>query len=760
MSTTLVQCAWRALSIIALLGALTRTAPGESVTPPVVGSVRDSSGSPLANVTVTIAELRRSVTSDGAGRFVFRSLPAGTYHLDAYRIGYAPAHAVVTVPESGDSVAVAIVMRASPLTLPSVQVTATPLGHDALDITRSALELSGAALARNLTASVAQTLSSSPGMSVRYAGPAASTPVIRGLEGERILVLQDGQRTGDLSSTSSDHGLTADPLAASRIEVVRGPASLLYGNNALGGVVNILSDDIPGSVPAGLEGRLSLQTESVNPGASATVRITAPLGERLVISGRGGGRDVDEVRLGGGGRLTNSQFRNVYGVLGLAYVGAAVSGGLSYRGYTFDYGLPFPPDAEEAGVTIEGERHELVGRLDLSLAERGVRQMHVDGTAQTYTHDEIEDNGQVGTTFELSTQTVSATARTQLARLEGAIGVSGLFKQYEPVGEEALTPQATSRSGGLFVYQEIPLGAPVEGEERSAHLEVGARYDIYRIESRDAGEPFADGRTREFKHVSGSLGVSIPLSETSSLALSVARAFRAPTVEELFSNAFHVAAGTFDVGNPELDAEVNQGFDVVLRSSSERVTAQFGTYFNQIDDYIAPLTVGDTTILDEEEGEEITIPLVNYARRDARLYGAEASVELEVADNLVLGAMADAIRGRFRGTRDPIPFMPAARVGASARWDDGRFSFGAEVRHGFRQDAAQQRGALNETVAGDYTLMNLSAGITLTAGGRLHTITLRADNVSDERYIDATSRIKAFAPNPGRNVALVYQLAF
>lgn len=206
---------------------------------------------------------------------------------------------------------ITLTLTPSPLTLEGVQVTASLIGADPLGITQSTVELSGRALERSLGANVAQTLSTQPGLAVRYAGPGASAPAIRGLTGERIVVLQDGQRAADLSSTSPDHGLSVDQLSATRIEVVRGPASLLYGDNALGGAVNVISNNIPTVVPSHVEGYVATQVESANPGGALSGSVSVPLGSSLGLTVRASGRNLDDVRVGGGGRLENSYSRNL-----------------------------------------------------------------------------------------------------------------------------------------------------------------------------------------------------------------------------------------------------------------------------------------------------------------------------------------------------------------------------------------------------------------------------------------------------------------
>ncbi|MDQ3949117.1 MAG: TonB-dependent receptor [Gemmatimonadota bacterium] len=737
----------------------------EWVQPAVIGSVRDTAGAPLPNAQVIVAAVGRVASTDHGGRFTLRALPPGHHHIQVLLIGYAPAHADVDVPVSGPDVTVDLVMRPTALRLSSVQVTASPLGADPLDITQSTHELSGKHLERNLGASVAQTLSREPGIQMRYAGPAAAAPVIRGLTDERILVLQDGVRAGDLSSSSADHGVSIDPLAATRIEVVRGPASLLYGNNALGGVVNVISNDLPTSVPSHREAYAATQGETANPGGALAAGVTLPVSQSVALTIRGGGRRLEDVRVGGGARLNNSYSRNLYGVAGLGYVGARGSAGLGLRGFGFDYGLP----AGEEGVHIEGWRAQLLGQGGINVRNPHLTYVKVDGTAQTYTHDEIEPTGEIGTTFRLRTQTFGLNAKTQFGPLDGAVGVSGLFKQYDPQGEEALTPAANSNAGGVFLYQELPFGGAVGGdtheaahgglhgtahgdphERRRPTLQLGARYDAYAINTRASADPrFAAAASRSFSNVSGSVGVSLPLGRAGSVGFSAARAFRAPTVEELYSNGFHAAAGSFDVGNPDLDAEINQGLDAVLRIQSQTVSIQLSSYYNRVGNYIAAVPIG-TVIVDGEE-----FPQIEYRQRDATLTGAEGTIETNVTRHVVVGLMGDVTRGRFTDG-SPLPFMPSPRLGGTARWDNAGLTAGVDVRHAFRQPEPPA----SEFRTDAYTLVDVQLGWSFIGRSAVNSITFRVDNLVDTEYREATSRIKQVAANPGRNLSLVYRVLF
>jgi iron complex outermembrane receptor protein len=722
--------------------------------PAVLGTVVDTAGTPLANATIIVAEVARSTTTSAKGEFVLRGLPAGEYHLSITLIGYAPGHLVVRVPVAGDDVRVRVVMTPTPLRLSSVVVSATPTGTENERLSQTAVELSGRALARSISSSVAATLANEPGVSQRYGGPAATMPVIRGLTGDRILVLQDGERAGDLASSSGDHSVSVDPLAAQRIEVVRGPASLLYGNNALGGVVNVVSNDVPTSVPTHIEGFFGSQGESVTPGAAVSAGITAPLGARSALSFRGGYRDMGALRTGGTATLDGTDSRASNGTVGYGYIGERGNLGLAVRLYDFDYGIPSEAGDPEAGIRVNGKRLALSARGGLQFSNEALPYLRVEGTAQDYQHDEVEPDGAIGTHFELRTQTLNAQASTAFGRFKGAIGVQGLFKQYAAVGEEAITPAADSRGLGAFVYQEIVVretGSAHPDHKGDVNLQFGARWDDYSIASRTGEPKFGPGRTVDFRNGSGSLGLSWAATSAVTLSGSVARAFRAPTVEELYSNGEHHAAGTYDMGNPTLRSETSSGAEAILRVRTARVTAQLSAYANRINDYVTPDIVGDTLV----DGE--LIPLNRIAQADAQLAGVEGSLESRLGDAFVASVMGDVVRGEFTDG-GALPFMPPARVGAGLRWEQGRFSASGDVRHGFAQERVS--GGDVDIATDAYTVVNLSAGTQWLVGNVLHQVTLRADNVGDVRYFDAASRIKRFAANPGRNISLVYQVQF
>ncbi len=726
------------LALVLALGA------GEVRAQALSGRVRDDAGRPLERARVTVVQLGRGATTDAAGAFALRDLPRGVHRVQVALIGYAPEVREVEVGAGGGSAE--FVLRPTPLALEEIQVTATPTAADGRAVAQATTQLSGKALDRNLAGTVAQTLAAQPGVRVRSNGPAASVPILRGLTGDRVLVLQDGQRSGDLAGSAVDHAVTVDPLAAQRIEVVRGPATLLYGNNALGGVVNVISADIPTSVPARVEGAVAAHTESALPGGGTSLRVTAPVAERWAVSARGGARGTGDVRIGRdpvlGTRLGNTDARNWNAAAGVGYAGPHGGGGGALRTFRFEYGLPVPPGSEP--VRLRGDRTEAAAEGQVETGWSALPSLRAEATAQEYAHDEMDAGGAVQMAFALRTRTAGVRVRQGAAGpfREGAWGVSWLDKAYASTGPAALTPAADSRAWGAFGFQEVGIG-------RGAALQVGARFDQYGITSRDSPK-FGPGVERDFRALSGSVGVRVPVTGAVSAGVTAARSFRAPTVEELFSGALHAGTGSVEYGTPTLRAERGTGVEGVVRVRSPRWNGQVVAYHNRIADFVHLVAQPDTVV----DGQAVDV--FRYAQADATLRGVEASLEWAARRDLVVGVSGDALRAEQRGGT-PLSFMPAPRAGALLRWDNGTLSLGGEVHHEARQTRV---GSADEAVTPAHTLLRLDAGLRIARGRTVHSITLRAENLGNELHRESTSRIKDWAPAPGRNVSLAYRLLY
>ncbi|HEX4935482.1 MAG TPA: TonB-dependent receptor [Gemmatimonadaceae bacterium] len=707
----------------------------------------------LRDATVLVVDVPRDpVATDGAGRFAIGGLPPGLRRLLVTAMGYAPQRLTVAV-RVGETTHVQVALQRSAIELAGVTVSATAAGSDPLAVTQPVTTLGGRDLERSLGATLTQTLSWTSGVTARSQGPAATMPVIRGLTGERIVVLHDGQRAGDLAGSAPDHGVTVDPLSARQIEIVRGPAALLHGSAALGGVVNVLSDDIARTLPATRLSSVTLNGQSASEGGGALLDLAQPLGGAFVLRVKGGGRSHGDQALGDGearGVLANTSMRNRNGTLALTRVGERSLAGVALRGYDFEYGLPWRSAAAD-GVRLRGGRREASVRAE-RVAGGPLARVRLDAGLQSYAHDEVTAAGTVATALGVRSVQGQLLARTRAAGAlrDGAIGVSILDRRNDVTGPSALTPPNANRTLAVFAYQDVaPFAAP-----SAPRFPVAVRLE--RATSRsDPTDAFGPAVARRFRNLSASAGVSVPLAAGASFALNVARAARVPSPEELFSRAGHAGTGAFEIGNPSLAPEHSRGLDAVLRVERRALRVQLALWASSIDGWIGLYPTGRDTVIAAPEGGTKTLPLHRVAQRDARLRGAEATVEAALTPRFVVHAGGDLLRASEVGG-GVLPFMPPARLGMGGRWDDGRWQVGAAVRRVF----AQRRVAAGELPVDAVTLVEGFAGVRLIGGANVHTLMLRGENLGDRLYRDATSRIKDFAPAAGRNLSLLYRITF
>lgn len=727
--------------------------------------VDEQTRAPVAGAVVRIRETGRGEATHGDGAFHLDRVAAGRYTLVATRVGYAPAEAVAEVTEAGTT-QVTLAMRPSAVELGAVVVTGSLSPRSGDEVLSPTSVLAGARLERRLDATVAATVAGTPGVSVTSIGPATGRPVIRGLSGDRVLVLEDGQRPGDLSSTSGDHAVATDVITAQRIEVVRGPMSLLYGSSALGGVVNVVREEVPTTLPEHLHGTAATQLSSVDRGTIAGGTVSAsrgPVAMRLEGSARRSGDLHTPV-----GELTNTETQTLGLSAGAAYVGDWGHAGGAYRFYDNDYGIPGGfIGAHPRGVDIRMRRHTLRGEAELRPGAGPLASLRGAGTFTDYQHTEFESSGSVRTRFNQRLVAGDLSARHDaLGPLsQGAAGVHAQFRDIT-TGGSLKTPSTYDWSLAGFAVEEVGSGP--------FRLQFGARYDWARYTPRetdafvDVGGERIPVRPRTFGAVSGSLGGLYTLMDGVRVGASVSRAYRTPDFNELYSNGPHLAAGTYDVGDPSLRTETGVGADLFVRVERPGLRAEAAAFRNQLDGYVFPSSRGRV-----ELGAQGGVARAQYTNEDAVFAGWEADVEWSVARRLVLESTVSSVDARFTSQRTPIPviegvdttFIAASRYPplipplhgrAGLRWDAGRWSLGGAVRAAARQD---RTGDFEDATDG-YVVGDLTAGLRLQRGVRVHSITLRLDNVANTEYRDHLARTKAIMPEPGRSLSLLYRLTY
>lgn len=732
----------------------------------IAGTVTDAlSGAPLPAARVRLVEQPHRVESTHEdGTFSFLGLAAGRYTLLVERLGYGQFTRQIPV-RAGAVEQVSLSISPAAVNLDAVVVTGTVGGRRGQEVLSPTSVVSGADLDRQLDVTVAATLQNTPGVAITSVGPATGRPVIRGLGSDRLLVLEDGQRPGDLSSTSGDHAVAIDPSTARQIEVVRGPMSLLYGSSALGGVVNVVRDEIPTSVPEHVHGAATVQGTSVNRGTSTGAHATAGLG-RFALRGEGSARAWNDVRTPVG-PMPNTAARTFGLAAGGAYIGEKGHAGTSYRFYDSDYGIPAGNylGGHARGVDISMRRHSL--RTEAEIHDRGfLSSLRATGTYTDYQHTEREKSGSVGTFFAQHHAVGEVVARHD-ARGVLTQGAAGVRAQYRDIttGGSLRTPSTYDYSLAGFLVEEFGSGP--------LRVQAGARYDWARFVPREAavvriGDEETPVRQRTFGSVSGSLGLLYAIREDVRLGASIARAFRTPDLNELYSNGPHLAAGTYDVGDPNLRAETGLGLDVFARLNRERLRGEVALFRNHLDDFIDRSTRGRVIGVG-------TAPLAQYTNVDASFTGFEADADWNVVRHVTLASTVSYVHARFTSPRGSIGLpnetftdttyilesryperIPPLNGRVAARYDRPQYFAETSARFAARQE---RTGNFEEPTPG-YTVGDLSAGVRLLRGSRLHTLTLRLENVFDTTYRNHLARTKEIMPEPGRNLSLLYRLSF
>lgn len=699
----------------------------------IAARVTGADGTPLPGATCVISVLGKEAVAGPDGVCRFTDVPAGHFDISVRLSGYASARVGVDAAAGAPT---GVVLAESLHFSESVTVSTQPL--DTFEAYQPTSVLGGEELQTRLAGNLGDTLGSLPGVNVRALGPGASRPVIRGLDGDRVLVLENGARTGDLSSQSGDHGVTLDPASAGQIEVVRGPATLLYGSNALGGVVNLISDDVPGRPTRGLHGGVTAQGATANELASLAGSLRAG-NQRWAVRAAGAASRSSDVATPAG-TLPNSASEQRSAGFGFARTAPDGFLGAAYAYVDTSYGVPF---VEEGETTLNPRRH----RLDVRGERRGldgfVQGLKFVGGYRNYRHDEIEGDGSVATSFaNESFEGQLLLNHRPTGRLRGTLGLAAVHRDFSTAGQEALAPPVRQRSLSAFAYEELAY--------HHLGVQFGARVDRTRFdtETPEVRIPELPSRVdRAFTEVSGSLGLLGFVNDDFTVALNLARAARNPSLEELYNYGPHAGNFAFEVGDSELDSEVGLGADLTLRWRRPRFSGEVTLFGNWIDGFVFPLLTDD-----EADG----FPVVRFTATDAHLRGLEAHLDLELRGGFALELGADGVRGEVRGGGGPLPRIPPYRGWLAVRYEANGFHVEGELRGAARQ---RRVSGLESATAG-YGLVNLHASYKLVRGNAVHTFTLRLDNAGDRLWRNHLSFVKELTPEIGRSLRAAYGLRF
>ena len=676
--------------------------------------------------------------------------------------------------------------------LDSVRVTATATNKAAVDIAQPATVLAGEELERQRAVSLGETLSQQAGIANSSYGIAVGRPVIRGLGGGRVKILQNGIDTLDASAISPDHAVAAHTHGAKQIEVLRGPATLLYGTDAFGGVVNVVDDRIPHDDQqheGGLlnsETEVSLRYDSVNGGRDLGLSNEGSSGDlhwHLDLSQYSSqdyeipdideeheedGDGHDEEEHGDESRLENSDIReNRDIVAGFSYALESGHVGIALSRTESNFGIPGHgheeehDDDDDADADGDEHGHEEEGgaRIDMEQTRVDIdglfrkpfaaaEQLSVRVGLNDYQHKEIE-GGETGTKFERNGYEGRAELTfTEVAGIRNVAGIQISQDTFSAEGEEAFVPETDSTATGVFWLGETTLGGFT--------FEGGLRVDqVTRSpetpEALDAECPLTADQyeDRDFTNTSVSAAVIRPLGSDWQVSGSLTSASRAPATQELFSCGAHAATSTYEIGNPDLDSEKALNADISLRKVQGDLTAALSVYQNNIQDFIYEQATGA-----EADG----LPVFLYVQEDATFVGAELSLGYQLTDEFLLTALADQVSGKLDDVagNDNVPRMPADRFGAGIEYQTASWNANLNWINVAKQDDA----AANETDTDGYQLVNAGVSYQWLLPSSEYRVSLYGTNLLDEEIRYSTSFVKDLVPQPGRGFSLSVAASF
>ncbi|MBU1816353.1 MAG: TonB-dependent receptor [Gammaproteobacteria bacterium] len=657
--------------------------------------------------------------------------------------------------------------------LPPVTVSASGLQLGANDMTTPVTVLEGDELVRRREATLGETLNSEPGITSSHFGAGASRPIIRGMDGPRVKVLSDGAELHDASTISPDHAVVSEPLLATQIEVLRGPSALLYGNGAVGGVVNVLDGKVPTAVPPkGVEGSAELRANTGAREAAGAFSLTGGTGN-LAVHVEGVARDAGDYRVGKGWAPEGEPTRKVLGSfnrtdtgsVGLSWVGDRGYLGAAYTRQTAKYGLPghnhsfegchthgnslhcgshdhdegeddhdHDHDHEHGDVPVvdlRSERFDIRGELRNPFA--GFSALRLRAGVTDYVHDEVED-GAISTTFQNQAyDTRVELQHNPIAGFKGVIGLQTSQRKFTADGEEAYVEPTITRKLGIFALEEYRLG--------DWRFEAALRHD------RQTAEAQTSGIERSHNGTSASLGAVWKFTPGYQVGTSFTRASRAPTAEELYAQGLHMATSTYERGNANLKSEISQNIDVSLKKTAGDTTFGVSVFRNRINNYIYGRT------LDEVDG----LQLLQYSQADATFTGIEGQVRQRINRNLGVTLFGDTVRARLADGGGLLPRIPATRAGI--RMDANWQAWEGQVE--WVQVARQNRVADFETATPGYGMLNLGVSYNgQLSNGSPWQVYLKANNLTDRLAYAHTSFIKNAAPLMGRNLTVGVKVAF
>lgn len=764
-------------ALAGVAGAAPPAAPPPDPSPAAAGSLSgqvldDRSGDPIAGAVVVVLPLNRWTTTDESGAFRFEKLPAGEVVLCVHLPGFNSSHDPVRVPRSEP-----VTIRLTPdhHFAEEITVTALPWAASPLETPQSVDQVEQEAVASEAISSIGDAIAHLPGVDSIGTGDALGTPVIRGVSESRVRIVNDGAPMNH-QQWSFRHSPNIEPLFAERIEVVRGPSSVMWGPDALGGVVNVVQPPLPMAPP----GESAFHGDAGLGYSDNTGQVQGQLsleGARNGFGWRAGlaRRDAGDIETPAGS-LPGTDFEQTNAVVAVGHTGRWGSARLRWNHWEDDVGFYFPEGNPNVGFRLDLEDDSYVadlalptgaGEVEVLLSHQGNRRRAFPPTAPAYPAPAID--------LRLETNTARASFQhREWGPVKGSVAAEYRDVENEVLGPVPLVPNYEDRGYSVMALEEARWLPSADGEFERLIATLGLRWDSSRL-AIPAGEAnVPEGFDRDYSSVTGSVGLVYRASEEFALALNAGRGWRPPNAFELFAKGDHVGVGAFQLGNPNLEEETAASLELSARYESAHWRVVATGFRSDIDDYIYLVELTEEEVL--EIDPTLPRPVFYYRQADAVIDGLELSADVVPWEPLALGLIYSQVNTENRSTGSSLPQTPPDRITLFARFsgpergridapfvelesvwvDDGVPSGPDEVFYGRPFGAATD----------SYNLLNLRAGVRVdTKVGEL-ALNLTVLNLLDEEYTDFLYPYKGFgydgrpALNPGRDIRVMTRFVF
>jgi iron complex outermembrane receptor protein len=683
--------------------------------------------------------------TNDAGEYQFTRVPNGNYTVSFSLVGFAPAvHRVFTTE---DEVNLDVSLATTVVELPPIQITATPSATTTLTSPQPASVVTGEELRLRQAANLGATLDGVTGVTNWSTGAGIGKPVIRGLSSNRVLIVENGQRV-EHQAWGDEHSPTVETGDAERIEVVRGPSSVMYGSDAIGGVVNVVPRELPDAIDrSGFIGGWftgSFATNNEQPqGTLALEGASGGFGARASVSGL----TSNDLRTAEG-TLFNSANRSWGGQAAAGYRGSWGSVSATYSARNEEPEIHEDPAEDPLATPFQKIGMDVL-RIRVQ-APVGRSRLEVIGGYSVNDRQEFEARDEPLPALTLREETGTGDVRWHHAPIgpfTGTLGISYRRDQIRTGGEEVLVPASDADNVGLYASEQMHVDRWTVG--------FGLRYEYRQLDVFAEPALGVVPQQRTYNTVSGNVGVSYRVSSPVALVVNVGRGFRAPSTFELFADGVHEGTNRYEIGDPNLDNETSLNTDLAVRVQTPSIIAEMGVFANVIDNYIYPDPTG---MIDSTSGLQI----FDITQGNSTFLGAEAALTWHTNQWLHFRGTADYVWAENQRLDQPLPWIPPFRATYWVQFEGrgNRTFLRPWIAVGGETNAKQTRTDPEDFAPPGYTLMNAAAGVTVDSpnGGISFDLTLR--NALDKDYIDFMSRYKTYALNMGRNLTIRITTAF